>query len=124
MSTTTQTAVVVSGESLPGSPVPGSLLDTYGLWQVVVCDRQGNELADLTSIAYNLQVSKGLNRPSSAACRIPSWHAYATTLHSDGDPYVEVGVRTLKVRRRDTPSSSWQIEHNGIVWHIEDEGDA
>jgi hypothetical protein len=120
------TAVVVVSStpgSPPGTPVPGSVAAASSLWQVEVCDRNGNPLAELSTIAFDLQLNRGLNRPAMASLKVPAWHAYANTIHSDGSPYVEVGVRTIKLRRRDTPSSAWQIVFNGFVWHLEDEGD-
>lgn len=117
------TGVVVAGESPPGTPLAGTVQATDSLWQIELCDRQGNPLADVTSIAFDFTLFRGLNRPASVSFRIPSWHAYTSTVHTDGSPYCEVGVRQVKVRRRDTPSSSWRIMFNGILWHLEDSGD-
>jgi hypothetical protein len=120
---TTVVVVTPTPGEIPGTPVPGSVAAAASLWRVTFCDRLGNPLVDASEISFNLSLSRGLNRPATASCRLPSWHAYATTLHTDGSPYVEVGVRQMKVYRRDSPSSDWQIVFNGIVWHLEDEGD-
>lgn len=126
MATSDPTAVVVASDTpgeIPGTPAPSSVAAAESLWRVVVCTRLGVPLADISTIGFDLSVSRGLNRPASARVRVPSWHALVSTLHTDGDPYLEVGVRQLKVYRRDNPAADWQIVFNGIVWHLEDEGD-
>jgi hypothetical protein len=120
------TGVVIAAPTpgeVPGTPPPGSIADAEALWRTVLCDRLGNPLADISTIGYDLRLRRGLNQPATAQIKVPSWHAYASTIHTDGDPYCEVGVRQLKVYRRDDPSSAWVIVFNGIVWHLEDEGD-
>ena len=90
---------------------------------MLLCDRLGNPLCDITEVGYDLRLNRGLNRPAQASVRVPSWHSLISTLHTDGSPYAEVGVRQMKLYRRDSPSEAWQIVFNGIVWHLEDEGD-
>jgi hypothetical protein len=107
----------------PGTPTPSSLAATAALWRVVLCDRQGNALSDITTVGFDLQLHRGLNQPAQASVKVPAWHAYIATIHTDGDRYCEVGVRQLKLYRRDNPNAAWQIVFNGIVWHLEDEGD-
>jgi hypothetical protein len=120
------TSVVVTtptpGEP-PGTPTPSSFTAANALWRATLCDRLGNALSDITTVGFDLTLHRGLNQPAQASVKVPAWHAYVATIHTDGSPYCEVGVRQLKLYRRDNPSAAWQIVFNGIVWHIEDDGD-
>jgi hypothetical protein len=128
MSVTVESAVsaVATASATPGepagTPAPGTV-SAEALWRAVLCDREGNALSDVSTIAFDLSLNRGLNRPAAATMKLPSWHPYTCTLHSDGSPYCEVGVRSVKLYRRDNPGAGWQIVFNGILWHLEDEGD-
>ncbi len=121
-STSAQTGVVTAGSSPPGAPLAGTPAADY-LWQFVICDRSGNELADISGLASAKTISRRLNRPAVATFKVPSWHGLVSTNHSDGSPILEVGNRALKVRRRDSVGAAWRIMFHGIVWHLEDSGD-
>ena len=116
------TAAPTPGE-IPGTPEPSSVAAAEALWRVTLCDRLGNPLADISTVGFDLQLRRGLNQPAMASVKVPSWHGYVSTIHSDGSPYCEVGVRQMRVYRRDSGGDSWRIVFNGIVWHLEDEGD-
>src|SRR5262245_1703375 len=93
------TVVVVSPTPTdpPGTPTPTSLAATTALWKATLCDRLGNALADITTVGFDLTLHRGLNQPAQATIKVPAWHAYIATIHTDGDPYCEVGVRQLKL---------------------------
>lgn len=117
----------VTAAADPSAP-PGGYLTTGGLpdvalWKFVLCMRDGTWLADVSAIASAKRLSIRLNRPAEAHATVPSSHALVNTLAEDGYPYLSVGRRLLKVYRRQTPADDYVLLHNGIIWHLEDEGD-
>lgn len=80
-------------------------------------DRDGTSLGDLTSVCKDRTRLPLLNGPQIVGGKVPSWHELVNTLHTDGLPLLTEGYRRVAVSKDAT------LVFDGIVWHVEDEGD-
>lgn len=93
------------------------------LWRFVLCDLMGAAIASLSPISSEKQLAYALNRSSRLSFSCPSDNPLVGTLHTDGDPYLTVGNRTIKGFRRTGSETTWTCRFNGIVWDLQDVGD-
>lgn len=95
-------------------------------WRTILCDINGNQLSDLSGIAYNRRYTEQLNAPSSFSFELDPSDPKASTVHTDGAPYLEYIRRTVKAYRREEQadgSHAWVLRFNGFVWPVQDNGD-
>lgn len=93
-------------------------------WRIVLCDLAGNSISVLSPIANTKQFKFPLNNPASFTCVVPSDNPQVAILHTDGDPFLSVGNRTIKAYRKiDGDEAGWVLKFAGIVWTIQDSGD-
>jgi hypothetical protein len=86
-------------------------------YQFELYDRDGASLGDISSVCYDRGRVKLLNGPQVVTGTVPSWHELVNATEADGLPTLAEGYRCLRVRK------SGAIVFNGIVWHVEDDGD-
>lgn len=78
--------------------------------------RDGTNLGDVASIAFDKRVKRRLNRPAECSFRVPSY--LVNDIQSDGFPLICTGLRQVAV----TLDSTGLFFH-GIIWNLEDDGD-
>jgi hypothetical protein len=83
-------------------------------WDILLCDRLGVVLEDITPIATAKKAQVRFNRPASFSFDVPSSHARVATIHSDGDPYLAPLSRVIKARRNGV------MRFAGYVWTVAD----
>lgn len=93
-------------------------------YRISLCDRQNNELADLTPLASNIQRQRW-HGPTfqSWAFRLPAIHSDVYTVHSDGYRYVAKLARAVKVYRTPGGGGSETIVANMLVIKAHWKGD-
>ncbi len=94
-------------------------------WRVLVGDRFGHTISNITPIAIGRQYVGVLNRPASFTCTVPSNDSRVAGLHTDGNPYVDL-MRTIRCYRQETQTDGsvlWVIRFAGIIAQIADAGD-
>jgi hypothetical protein len=93
---------------------------------VLLCDIQGNPLANLSTLASDRKLIETLNQPTSFSFTVDPDHPKVQTLHTDGAPYLDYIRRTIKAYRYEQlPGGSWayKLRFAGYVWPIQDTGD-
>lgn len=95
-------------------------------WRIVLCDRDGISISILDGIASDVTLGFRLNRAATCSFTVPSDDHRVNTVHSDGFPYLTVGVRTVKAWRKSLgagEAGEWKLKFAGIVWITEEDGD-
>ena len=82
----------------------------------IVRYRNGQEIADVASIAFDKRIKKRLNRISECTFRVPSY--MVNEIVDDGYPLLSAGNRQLSVTL-----DSVGLFFHGLVWNIQEEGD-
>lgn len=75
-------------------------------------------LGDISPVAFQKKVWRRLNRVAGASFVVPSDHELINSTESDGRPTLCAGYRTCCITLDETG-----LFLNGIVWHVEDEGE-
>lgn len=75
-------------------------------------------LGDISPVAFQKKVWRRLNRIAGASFVVPSDHELINATESDGRPTLSAGYRTCCITLDSTG-----LFLNGIVWHLEDEGE-
>lgn len=94
-------------------------------WRVLLCDRMGVPISNVSAIATGKKIVETLNAPTSFAFNVPSDDPRVATLYTDGAPYLDYLRRTVKAYRREPqPDGSWRwvIRFAGHVWPVQDNG--
>lgn len=117
----TESADIVVSEVTP-LPVPSDPTNVY--WRIAICTLDGTVLSFLSPVATNLQLKFPLCRPASIAFQVPSFDPHVNILAGDGLPYLSGGNRVIKAWRREAPESEWVLRFAGIVWNLQDSGEA
>ena len=97
-------------------------------WRFVLCNKNGKPISMLDGIASDVRFDYILNRAAVMSFSVPSEDPRVNILHTDGDPYLDVGDRVMKAWRK-TPIGStetpggWELKFAGRVWSLEDTGD-
>lgn len=96
-------------------------------WKLVIADRNGTNLLDVTNIATDRKFSWRLNRPESASFRLPADDDRMLITHSDGFPLVWPILRFLKAYRQEPvsntdPTPIYRLRFCGPIWQMQDDG--
>lgn len=93
------------------------------VYQLVLCDRQNNELADISEISSEKSRSRWLSGAQVWSFRVPAADPLVSTVHTDGYRYLAKLCRALKVRRTPPGGGSQAIVANLLVVRIDWTGD-
>jgi microcystin-dependent protein len=94
-------------------------------WELYLCDRSGIEIASLSPIATDRQLSFTLNKPASLTFTVPSHDGRVADLYVDGLPQLHPLVRIVKAYRREILVDGTErniLRFVGHVWSMVDEG--
>lgn len=89
-------------------------------WRFVLCDIDGNYLSDVSGCALGKHFEFELNRPSQCTFRVPADDPRANIKHTDGEPFLSCGNRTLKCYRLNPVTGVWTIRFNGYIEKLTD----
>lgn len=89
-------------------------------WRFVLCDIDGNYLSDVSGCALGKHFEFELNRPAQCTFRVPADDPRANIKHTDGEPFLSCGNRTLKAYRLNPVTGVWTIRFNGYVEKLTD----
>jgi hypothetical protein len=92
-------------------------------WRFVLCDLNGVPISILSSIATERRLQFPLDRPAVLNFTVPSESPHVNILHTDGDPYLSCGNRTIKAYRKEYDETTWTLRFAGIVWNLQDNAD-
>lgn len=93
-------------------------------WRILVGDRFGNTLTNVSPIAVGRQYVGALNRPAMFTFKVPASDTRVAGLHTDGLPFVGEG-RSVRAYRREAQqdgSTAWVVRFTGYMWQVTDEG--
>lgn len=102
-------------------------MSLQGKWTVLLTDRFGFAIANITSICESKQYVAQLNRPAQFSFQIKSDDARVATLYSDGYPMLNPlnrGVRAYRSELQSDGSYKNILRFSGHVWQLQDQGDA
>jgi hypothetical protein len=111
------------------SPVPAGLVgvqqQTIGRWRVLITDRFGNTIGNVSPIAFSKTLTETLNRPAVFSFKVPANDLRVRTIRSDGYPVVAEGrgVRAFRYELQADGSSRYVCRFAGPIWQISDDGD-
>ena len=94
-------------------------------WRILVGDRYGNVIGNISPIAFGKELTCKLNRPAQFTFNVPSGDARVSAMHDDGYPTISEG-RSIWAYRNELQqdgSTQWVIRFAGSIWQIEDVGD-
>jgi len=93
-------------------------------WRILIGDRYGATISNVTPIAIGRQYVGALNRPAQFTFRVPSNHQSVATTWIDGYPLVGED-RTCRAYRLETQpdgSTKWVPRFGGYLWQVTDDG--
>jgi hypothetical protein len=93
---------------------------------VLLCDKVGNPLANLSTIASDRKLAEALNQPTTFSFTVDPDHPKIQTLHTDGAPYLDYIRRTIKAYRYEQQVNggwAYKLRFAGYVWPLQDTGD-
>jgi hypothetical protein len=85
------------------------------LYEISLCDRENNELADITTIASQKERQRWLSGAQVWSFRLPANHPDVSTVHTDGFRYMAKLARAVKVYRTPAGGGSPSIVANLLV---------
>jgi hypothetical protein len=91
-------------------------------WRIVLCDLRGRPIALYTTFAFEKEFEYVLNRPARCSFVVPAEEPLVNILHTDGEPYLSCGNRTIKAYRREG-NGNWMLRFAGIIMQTEEQGD-
>jgi len=94
-------------------------------WRILLCDKYGAALQDISKNARGKQFVEQLNTPTSFTFEVDADDPKIAGLHTDGAPYLDYIRRTVKAYRLEEQfdgSELYVLRFAGHVWPTEDEG--
>lgn len=91
-------------------------------WRLVLGDILGRPISMLSSFAFEKELEFILNRPARCSFTVPAEEPLVNIVHTDGEPYLSCGNRTIKAYRREG-NGKWVLRFAGIVMQVEEQGD-
>jgi hypothetical protein len=96
-----------------------------GRLRILICNKQGVPIQDITAVAYNVKYVEVLNKPTQFQFTVDSSDPRVGTLASDGSPFLDYIRRIIKVYRRELQydgSYKYILRFAGFVWPLDDNG--
>lgn len=91
-------------------------------WRVILCDRAGNELQNISPLAHDKKLTEQLNTPASFTFSVDPDDQRVIGLHTDLAPYLDYIRRIVKAYRFDDEQQKYVLKFAGYVWPIDDSG--
>jgi hypothetical protein len=97
-----------------------------GNWRIFLCDKLGNPISNITTVAENRKFIYALNQPSSFTFTVDSSSPKIARVHDDGAPVLDYIRRVVKAYRLEIVEGIEQyvLRFAGFVWPVKDEGDS